>query len=68
MYHVDVCVCVQKVALDVANSSSVLNSLKHFEYKDANGKDHVRVKNIRFCIIGVYYILICHDQCVGGEH
>mmetsp|Transcript_6694 Transcript_6694/g.13298 ORF Transcript_6694/g.13298 Transcript_6694/m.13298 type:complete len:445 (-) Transcript_6694:87-1421(-) len=30
----------KKVALDVANSSSVLNSLKHFEYKDANGKDH----------------------------
>lgn len=42
-YNLPVNVCVQKVALDVANSSSVLNSLKHFEYKDANGKDHVCV-------------------------
>ena len=29
-----------KVAQDVANSSSVLNKLQHFEYKDENGKDH----------------------------
>jgi hypothetical protein len=29
-----------KVAQDVASSSSVLNKLQHFEYKDENGKDH----------------------------
>lgn len=29
-----------KVAQDVASSSSVLNRLQHFEYLDANGKDH----------------------------
>jgi len=32
---------MQKVAQDVANSSSVLTRLQHFQYKDANGKDHV---------------------------
>ena len=29
-----------KVAQDVASSSSVLNRLQHFEYVDANGRDH----------------------------
>lgn len=61
------CVCVQKVALDVANSSSVLNSLKHFEYMDANGKDHVRVLLFSsHCFL--IQIAIRNDSCAGSEH
>jgi len=32
---------LQKVADDVASSMSVLERLQRFQYKDANGRDHV---------------------------
>lgn len=37
-----------KVADDVAASASVLDRLTRFQYKDANGKDHVRLCDLFF--------------------
>lgn len=32
---------MQKVVQDIAGSAQVLDRLTNFEYRDANGKDHV---------------------------
>ena len=53
-----------KVADDVAASMSVLDRLQRFEYKDPNGKDHVRCCCCCCCmilIIMMYSLILVHS-------